>query len=107
MPNFRKARKTLSASLAIALVITSERPLRADGPSGASWSNVPPDLQNELGIFAPSGIKAFAMAPNLGYALVTSDRRFVARNVPQLFTDKLAECVNGGRNVRYMTFSPE
>jgi hypothetical protein len=97
----------LALASVAALSLACTETVHADGPSGAGWSNVPPEITSELGIFAPKGISAFAIAPNLGFALVTNDRRLVTRNTPPLLADKLRESVENGQNVLSIAFTPE
>src|SRR5689334_11247031 len=102
---FRSALMTAAASAATTGPLRHEA--RADGPSAALWGNFPNEVANEIRIFAPRGIRTLAVAPNMGFALVTVDRRFVMRNVPPLFAQRLEVAEQSGREVWCVAFGAE
>src|SRR5262245_25802935 len=71
----------------------------AEGPSHFRASNIPRGAFDQLQILGKSGIQAFAVAPNGGWAVVSGDGRIATEGTPPGFDSELRACVQQGHHI--------
>src|SRR5262245_42759459 len=94
----------LFGSMVLALAAAT-RDAYAGEPSAWEARNIPVDAIDQLRISGKRGIRAFAMAPNDGWVIVTEDGRYVADRVPPMFLDQLGEAMQAGHRVLSIAFT--
>ncbi|KAB8191553.1 hypothetical protein FH608_030350 [Nonomuraea phyllanthi] len=81
------------------------------GPAeAAGWHfynrRIPEEAHKRMGKMAGSGITSFAFTPSNGWAMVTRNGGYFARNVPDEFFAKLKQLIAAGTRIHCVAFAP-
>ncbi|MBL8485241.1 MAG: beta-lactamase family protein, partial [Rhodocyclaceae bacterium] len=68
--------------------------------------NIPDEAHRMLGELGPRGVAAFAFAPNGGWVIVTKDRAYYARAIPDECFQQLGSFMRAGDELRALAFTP-
>ncbi|WP_165250709.1 hypothetical protein [Paludisphaera soli] len=93
------------ASLAILGSLVLAPAATAEGPSQFRAANIPRGAFEHLQLFGASGIQAFAVAPNGGWAVVSGDGRIAMDGTPPGFDAELRTCVQQGHRILNFAFT--
>lgn len=68
--------------------------------------NIPDEAHQKIGQMGPNGVSVFAFTPNNGWVIVTKERAYFARGIPDECFRTLGEFINAGDDVRVIAFTP-